>query len=143
MTRSARSSPRRPGLQRPLASSLRAALGVASLALLPSLGCGDDPAPAPPVAPDAGPACQRGTLGCGCIGGSGCEDDLLCIAGRCSLTQRDPAESLPPRPRPPPPDLDLPEPDAGSEPARPDAGAADASVPDDGPAAADAGADAG
>ena len=144
MTRSRALSPRRFDLRCPLAGGLRAAIGAASLALVLSSACGDDPPPAPAVVPDAGPACERGTLNCACIGGSGCQDDLLCIAGRCSLTQRDPAEPPPPRPRRPP-ELDLPEPDAGAgPPAVPDGGAADASLPgdDDGGDSADAGGDA-
>lgn len=87
--------------------------------------CGDDPPPPLPETPDAGPACEHGTLDCGCIGGSGCQDDLLCIAGRCLQTEG-PSEMSPiRRPRPPPSNPSLPGPPA------PDAGSApiDASAP--------------
>lgn len=137
----------RPDPCRSLARRLLAAFGAASVALVMSSACGDDPASDPPVTADAGPPCERGTRNCACIGGSGCQDDLLCIAGRCSLTQDGPDEPAPPRPRPPP-DLDLPEIDAGNQtpPAGDaDGGAVDASVPDDGPSTPtpDAGDDAG
>jgi hypothetical protein len=88
--------------------------------------CADDPPPPPAAVLDAGPACERGTLDCGCIGGSGCQDSLLCIAGRCLQTEG-PMEMSPiVRPRPPPatnPNVPLP--------AAPDGGGAanDASAP--------------
>jgi hypothetical protein len=101
--------------------------------------CGDsEPEPAPAPVPDAGPSCERGTLGCVCVGGSGCQDDLLCIAGRCLENQAGPDEPItrppqgvPNNPRPPQPDPDAgeaPAPDAGSAPA----GDLDASVSDAG-----------
>lgn len=125
------------GLRRRARRGLLAVLG--SL-LAAGVACGDDPAP-PEALPDAGPACERGTLDCGCIGGSGCQDDLLCIAGRCLQTEG-PSEMGPStRPRPPPnnPPLTLPDagvpsspppdasaPGAGLDGGAPDAGAADA-----------------
>jgi len=97
--------------------------------------CGDsDPEPAPAPVPDAGPSCERGTLGCICVGGSGCQDDLLCIAGRCLENDEGPDEPItrPPQGVPNGPRPAQPEPDAGPGPA-PDAGSGgdpDASVPD-------------
>ncbi|HTV25104.1 MAG TPA: hypothetical protein VMG12_40700 [Polyangiaceae bacterium] len=128
-----RASNRAPHRLEPLPSParrLRAAFGAASVALLMGSACGDDPAPAPPIVADAGPACERGTQNCACIGGSSCQGDLLCISGRCSVTDDGPDEPAPPRPRPPP-DIVLPDPepppvsDAGAA----DAGSEDASVP--------------
>jgi hypothetical protein len=97
--------------------------------------CGDDPPPPLEAIPDAGPACERGTVDCGCIGGGGCQDALLCIAGRCLQTEG-PTEMSPiVRPRPPPNNPDVPVPAApdGGSPAS-DAGAppADASTLDAG-----------
>lgn len=100
--------------------------------------CGDsDPEPAPAPVPDAGPSCERGTLGCVCVGGSGCQDDLLCIAGRCLENQDGPDEPItqPPQGVPDDPRPPQPEPDAGeAETPAPDAGSGggdlDASVPD-------------
>jgi hypothetical protein len=96
------------------------ALFVAAGALIASAaGCGDDPAPPLTAAPDAGPACEQGSEGCACFFGSGCRDDLLCIAGRCLMTQgqgeSDPAPGPRPplTPNPPPPPVGGRIPDAG------------------------------
>jgi len=94
----------------PLRRALRRVtrLGCTALLGLVAFGsaCAEDPPPpvSDPV-PDGGTPCERGTQGCACIGGSGCRDELLCIAGRCLLTQEAPSEPetpRPPLPRPPP-----------------------------------------
>jgi len=121
--------------------NLRAALGAAAVGLLLSSACGDS-SPEPALDADAGPSCERGTRNCACIGGSGCRDDLLCIAGLCSSRPEEAPDEMDPRPRPrpTPPDPGDPDPDAGPPPPA-DAGALDASVPE--APAADAGNDAG
>jgi hypothetical protein len=102
--------------------------------------CGSDPAPAPSTdaTADAGAlSCELGSEGCSCMGGSACQPELLCIAGRCLLGEEpsgtDPTQSArPPLNRGPslyPPEV----PDSGT----PDAAAApggppDASAPADG-----------
>ncbi len=119
---------------------------LAALGALVASGaaCADDPAPPLEVVVDAGPACERGTLDCECIGGSGCQDDLLCIAGRCLQTEgpRDMSPGMRPRPppnnpNPPVTDAGDPSPDASSP---PDPGL-DAGTLDDGGTADAAGAD--
>jgi hypothetical protein len=120
----------RRGARRAGPRALAAALAIVATAM----GCAEDPpasAPADPVV-DAGPDCERGTQGCACIGGSGCQDDLLCAAGRCQLTEgeREPAQPPPQRPPPQRPPSSLG-----------DAGPGDAPSPP-APAALDAGADA-
>jgi hypothetical protein len=110
----------------------RAAFGAASFTLLLVGACGEDP-PAPELGADAGPVCERGTRNCACIGGSGCRDDLLCIAGLCSARlPGDPPTTTPrPRPAPPRPSPIDPEPDAGDvvvDAGSDDAGISDASV---------------
>jgi hypothetical protein len=104
-------------------------IGLTGLVCVASAGaCGSDPEPAASVAvADAGPPCERGSENCACIGGGGCRDDLLCISGRCLLTDRDeqpdPTGLPPSRPRPPAP-VEPGEPDAGQPPNAPaDAGA--------------------
>lgn len=138
------------GARRSVARRARALLGAAALGLLVGSACGDDAPAGPALDADAGPSCERGTRNCACIGGSGCRDDLLCIAGLCSARMpAEPAEMTPrPRPRPTPPDPGDAEPDAGTVPpaGTPDAGALDASVPPAGDGEAtppDAGDDAG
>jgi len=96
--------------------------------------CGSDPEPEPAAGVvDAGPQCERGSENCACIGGGGCRDNLLCISGRCLLTDReeqpDPTPT-PSRPRPPAP----------VEPGELDAGGAPNTAPDAGAAPGDAGA---
>jgi hypothetical protein len=103
------------------------------MALVASSACGDEASTGRELSPDAGPACERGTRNCACIGGSGCRDDLLCISGRCQvMTEEAPPTTTPrPRPRPELPDPGDPDPDAGNAPTPADAGAADASVTGD------------
>jgi hypothetical protein len=107
---------------------LGAALAFAALAFAAlGGGCAEDPpAPVTPPMPDAGPACEPGTAGCVCP----CEENLLCISGRCLETEgpREPPVDSRPRPRPTqPPTIVL---DAGPEPAPPDAGPAPSESPD-------------
>lgn len=117
-----------------------ARLGLAALvefALIGALGagCAEDPPGAPANVPvvDAGTACERGTLGCACNGGSGCRDNLLCSAGRCIATEGTREPDVEPPARPPP---YLP-----PAPLR-DAGASDAATAEPAPGPADASADA-
>jgi hypothetical protein len=132
---------RRSGARRSFGHNLLAALGTAAVGVLLSSACGDDSSTGPALDADAGPSCERGTRNCACIGGSGCRDDLLCIAGLCSSRPEDAPEQTPdrPRPRPTPPDPGDPDPDAGP-PTPADAGEPDASS---GPPVVDAGNDAG
>lgn len=131
-------SPRRRARRARL--GLRAALVLGLVAAL-GAGCAEDPpaAAAGDPAPDAGPPCESGSQGCVC--GSGCDDNLLCVADRCVLTEgpREPAPPPTPRPRPTRPPLQGadagPSPDAAApggppqaEPA--DAGRGDAGAPD-------------
>jgi hypothetical protein len=114
-----------------MAWGLAAALGVLSSAA----GCDDAPTPAAPVGVDSGvEACEPGTQGCACLGGSGCRDDLLCVARRCLVTEgpEDTEPSARPRPVPRdplPPIVDPP--DTGSSVPSEDAGL-DASALDGG-----------
>lgn len=117
------------------ARSFSAAL-VALAALVAPAGCDDTPLAPRVDVPDASASCERGTRGCACMGGSGCRDDLLCIAGRCQLTEgpREMAPPAPPRPRPEIPDV----PELGAPDASGPSTLVDASSP---PGAPDAAAD--
>jgi hypothetical protein len=106
----------------------RAALGAAAFALALGSACADDPV-TPELGADAGLGCERGTRNCACIGGSRCQDELLCIAGRCSL-MLEPAPDTTPRPRPTLPGPAVPARDAGGSAPPGDAGSPDASAPD-------------
>jgi hypothetical protein len=95
-----------------VARGARLAFLVALGCVVSAGGCASDPEPEVVPVVDAGPACEPGSENCACIGGSGCKDELLCIARRCLLTdqeeQADP--TTPSRPRP-----QLPEPPAGED----------------------------
>jgi hypothetical protein len=115
---------------------VRLGLGAAFAFAALGGGCAEDP-PADVVTaavPDAGPACEQGARGCACP----CQEDLLCVAGRCLETEgpSEPAPQPEPRPRPTPPPSSIL--DAGAEPAPADAdadadagtGGSDAQAPD-------------
>ena len=119
----------------PLGESMRKIVLTLVFGLLGSgaaCSASDPPAPAD-VGVDAGTPCDPGTLACICIpGGTGCKDDLLCVAGRCQETEvegpNEPDPTPPSRPRPPRPGSNSPD-DAGN--GAPGADAAAASDPPD------------
>jgi hypothetical protein len=70
------------------ARASRALFGVAAGMLASAAACSDDSAaPVLDTSADAGPPCEQGTQGCACFFGSGCRDGLLCITGRCLMSQ--------------------------------------------------------
>ena len=78
-------------------------LALAGVGIACSSAC-DDGSSSPVIdTPDAA-VCTRGTEACACISGGGCRDGLLCIAGRCLMSQAEAPPEEPPltRPRPPP-----------------------------------------
>jgi hypothetical protein len=79
------------------AGASRALLVAAGSLLASAAGCDDEPVAAPTAVPDAGAPCPRGTQGCACFFGSGCDDDLLCIAGRCLTGQGEEDEPTTPQ----------------------------------------------
>jgi hypothetical protein len=138
-------APREPGAaaRRPGRRALGlAGAGLWALALLAG-ACGDDEAQAPSVelTVDAGAiSCERGGENCACLGGSSCQEGLLCIAGRCLRADEPSGTEAPPRDRPrpngiesnlPPDPEQTEQPDAAAPDAASPAGTPDASAPPD------------
>jgi hypothetical protein len=91
--------------------------------------CGEDAArpPGGELPADAGAnSCELGSKGCECLGGSGCQDGLLCIAGRCLETEEPSGTEAPPRDRPRPNGIES---NLPPDPEQPDAAAPDAASP--------------
>jgi hypothetical protein len=117
--------------------------GLGALALLAG-ACGDDAAPARSVGPpvDAGLiTCELGSENCVCMGGSGCQEGLICIAGRCLDTEEPSGTDAPPRDRPRPNGIDSNLPPDPDQPEQPDAAAPDAASPGGTPDASASGPD--
>jgi hypothetical protein len=75
----------------------RALLIAAGMLPTSAASCDDDPAATPIPAFDAGVPCPQGTQGCACFFGSGCDDGLLCITGRCLMGQGEETEPVRPQ----------------------------------------------
>lgn len=123
-------------------SLLQRAFAGVTLAACPA--CDDAPSkPALEETPDAA-VCERGTEGCSCISGGGCRNGLLCIVGRCLVSQAEDLPDEPPRNRPMPPSPMSPsapgvDEDAGTVPVS-DGGPGDGGLSDEAGAADDGGA---
>ena len=95
--------------------------GLALVALLSGSACGGAQAPSGSLPADSGPPCDPGTRACICTTEGTCNDNLICITGRCFDTEGTPQpddQSAPTGHAPPPIVYTL---DAGSTTATPDA----------------------
>lgn len=106
----------RARLAQPARRARLAAVLLASVALLAA--CSESSPSSPPS--DAGdelPSCELGTEQCACLPNGTCDEPLLCVTGRCVVSQgsREPEQPRPTRPEIP----ILGEPDAGSAPTPP------------------------
>jgi hypothetical protein len=97
--------------------------GLALAALLSGSACGGTKASSATLSADAAPPCDPGTRACICTSDGTCDDDLICITGRCFDTEGTPQpnDRGAPTGHAPPPTIYVI--DAGSTTTTPDAAA--------------------